>query len=104
MTRSELTRALADKFPTCLFKDIELYVKHVFSELSDQLAEGGRIEIRGFGSFSTRYQAERIARNPKTGEPLHTEAKYNPYFKPGQALREQVNQMNTEEKSHHENA
>jgi integration host factor subunit beta len=59
--------------------------------MSEVLAEGGRIEIRGFGSFSLHYRAPRVGRNPKTGEPVELSGKYVPHFKPGKELRDRVN-------------
>jgi len=59
--------------------------------MSQELATGGRIEIRGFGSFSLHYRPPRMGRNPKTGEPVALPAKYVPHFKPGKDLRERVN-------------
>jgi integration host factor subunit beta len=59
--------------------------------IADCLKQGNRIEIRGFGTFVLRHRRPRIARNPKTGAILYTEEKYIPHFKPGKALREQVN-------------
>ena len=63
----------------------------MLDHMSDSLANGERIEIRGFGSFSLHYRAPRIGRNPKTGESVELSAKYVPHFKPGKELRELVN-------------
>lgn len=91
MTRSELIRALADKQSHLSYKEIEAIVKYVFDLMSKALSDEERIEIRGFGSFSLRYRASRLARNPKTGERLNTESKYAAHFKPGKELKERVN-------------
>jgi integration host factor subunit beta len=72
-------------------KDVELAVKLMLDQMTDALASGERIEIRGFGSFSLHYRAPRMGRNPKTGETVPLPAKYVPHFKPGKELREQVN-------------
>nr|WP_286294146.1 integration host factor subunit beta [Methylomarinovum sp. IN45] len=72
-------------------KDVELAVKHIIDYMTDALASGQRIEIRGFGSFSLRYRPPRMGRNPRTGEPVPLPAKHVPHFKPGKDLRERVN-------------
>lgn len=91
MTRSELIERMAEKQPQLALKDVELAVKAIIDELSCALASGGRIEIRGFGSFSLHYRAPRVGRNPKTGDMVDLSGKYVPYFKPGKELRERVN-------------
>jgi integration host factor subunit beta len=70
---------------------VEQAIKAMLEHMSDSLANGERIEIRGFGSFSLHYRAPRIGRNPKTGESVELSAKYVPHFKPGKELRELVN-------------
>jgi integration host factor subunit beta len=72
-------------------KDVELAVKTMIEQMSQTLAAGERIEIRGFGSFSLHYRAPRIGRNPKTGESVGLAGKYVPHFKPGKELRDRVN-------------
>ena len=72
-------------------KDVELAVKTMLEQMSGALASGGRIEIRGFGSFSLHYRAPRIGRNPKTGESVGLAGKHVPHFKPGKELRDRVN-------------
>jgi integration host factor subunit beta len=91
MTKSELIEQIAAKHSQLSAKDIELAVKAIISYMADVLAEGGRIEIRGFGSFSLHYRAPRTGRNPKTGEPVVLSGKYVPHFKPGKELRDRVN-------------
>jgi len=63
----------------------------MLDHMTESLANGDRIEIRGFGSFSLHYRAPRIGRNPKTGESVSLDAKYVPHFKPGKEMRDQVN-------------
>lgn len=92
MTKSELIERIASKQTQLSAKDIELAVKAILSYMSEVLADGGRIEIRGFGSFSLHYRAPRIGRNPKTGEPVELSGKYVPHFKPGKELRDRVNE------------
>ena len=71
--------------------DRELAVKSILEQMSHTLAAGGRIEVRGFGSFSLHYRPPRMGRNPKTGESVALSSKYVPHFKPGRELRERVN-------------
>ncbi len=92
MTKSELIESIAAKQDQLLVKDVELSVKLMLEHMSDVLAAGERIEIRGFGSFSLHYRAPRVGRNPKTGESVELEGKYVPHFKPGKELRDRVNE------------
>ena len=91
MTKSELIEKLAEKLEQLPAKDIELSVKTVIEQMSQSLANGERIEIRGFGSFSLHFRPPRVGRNPKTGESVSLGKKYVPHFKPGKELRERVN-------------
>ena len=91
MTKSELIDLIAAKQTQLSLKDVELAVKTMIEQMSQTLARGSRIEIRGFGSFSLHYRAPRIGRNPKTGESVGLTGKYVPHFKPGKELRERVN-------------
>ena len=91
MTKSELIELIAQKQKHLPAKDLELSVKHLLEVMSDALADGERIEIRGFGSFSLHYRPPRLGRNPKTGEAVALSGKYVPHFKPGKDLRERVN-------------
>lgn len=91
MTKSELIDRIARKQSQLVYCDVELAVKAILEQMAECLAGGGRIEIRGFGSFSLHFRSGRIGRNPKTGEPVTLPAKYVPHFKPGKKLRERVN-------------
>ncbi len=91
MTKSELIERIAAKQSQLSVKDVELAVKSILDYMADALATGGRIEIRGFGSFSLHYRKPRRGRNPKTGETVQLEGKHVPHFKPGKELRERVN-------------
>lgn len=91
MTKSELVERMATKQDQLSVRDIELAVKTLLEQMTQALADGERIEIRGFGSFSLNYRAPRTGRNPKTGESVVLEGKYVPHFKPGKELRERVN-------------
>ena len=90
MTKSELIEILASKNSHLNYKDVELAVKSLLEQMSQALATGQRIEIRGFGSFSLHYRPPRIGRNPKTGDAVVLSAKHVPHFKPGKELRERV--------------
>ena len=91
MTKSELIERLAVGEKDLSATDVELATKAILETMSQALEDGGRIEIRGFGSFSLHYRAPRIGRNPKTGEPVALSGKYVPHFKPGKDLRDRVN-------------
>jgi len=91
MTKSELIEILARKQSHLPTKDVELAVKSLLEQMSNALADGRRIEIRGFGSFSLHFRPPRMGRNPKTGEAVALSGKYVPHFKPGKDLRERVN-------------
>jgi len=90
MTKSELIEQIAMRQPELSVKEVETAVRIILDDMTDALASGGRVEIRGFGSFSLHYREPRIGRNPKTGDPVDLEGKYVPHFKPGKELREQV--------------
>lgn len=91
MTKSELIEIIARRQPQLSTRDVELSVKTLIEQMSRTLARGGRIEIRGFGSFSLHYRAPRLGRNPRTGEKVGLAGKYVPHFKPGKDLRYRVN-------------
>ena len=96
MTKSELIELLIDQQSHLPIKDIEKAIKLMIEHMSSALADGERIEIRGFGSFSLHYRAPRVGRNPKSGESVDLAAKYVPHFKPGKELRELVNSPDVE--------
>lgn len=91
MTKSELIEILAARQVHLKSDDVDLAVKTLLEQMSASLANGDRIEIRGFGSFSLHYRPPRIGRNPKTGESVALPGKHVPHFKPGKELRERVN-------------
>ena len=91
MTREELIRQLIDKQGHVPYKVMCEAIKYLTDAMVSSLKIGTRIEVRGFGSFALRYRPPRLARNPKTGEQLHTLCKYAVHFKPGKELRERVN-------------
>lgn len=91
MTRSELIAHLAGANPHLRLPDVELIVATIFGEITAALARGDRVELRGFGAFSTKSREPRTGRNPRTGEAVAVTAKAVPYFKPGKELRERIN-------------
>ena len=91
MTKSELIQKLADANPHLYQRDVERIVTTIFDEITDALANGDRVELRGFGAFSVKERASRTGRNPRTGEAVDVPAKYIPYFKTGKQLREKLN-------------
>lgn len=91
MTKSELIEVLVQRQKHLAGNDVELAVRGVLEQMSQALATGERIEIRGFGSFSLHYRPPRMGRNPKTGESVALPGKHVPHFKPGKELRERVN-------------
>jgi integration host factor subunit beta len=90
MTRSDLVTQLAERFAQLTQRDTEFAVKTILDAMSDALARGHRIEIRGFGSFSINRRPPRMGRNPRSGEQVTIPEKLVPHFKPGKALREAV--------------
>ena len=92
MTKSELIEKIAQRQDQLPAKDVELAIKLMLDYMSQILATGDRIEIRGFGSFSLHYRAPRVGRNPKTGDAVELAGKYVPHFKPGKEMRDRVNE------------
>lgn len=82
---------LAKQNPDLSLKEVEKVVSTFFETINAQLAKGGRVELRGFGAFSTRARTARTGRNPRTGAPVEVEAKSVPYFKPGKEMRARLN-------------
>ena len=91
MTKSELIQRLAERNPHLYLRDIEKIVETIFNEITEALAAGDRVELRGFGAFSVKHRDARVGRNPRTGESVQVEAKRLPFFKTGKALREALN-------------
>lgn len=90
MTRSELVSRLAAHYRGLTAADVGASVSALFDAMSERLAEGGRVEIRGFGTFTANYRPSRKGRNPMTGEVVAVSAKHVPHFKPGRELRDRV--------------
>lgn len=91
MIRSELLHSLGEDNPDLRPEEIEQVVDIFFEEIAARLAEGGRVELRGFGTFSSRGRDARTGRNPRTGDAVDVPAKRVPYFKPGKEMRERLN-------------
>ena len=93
MTKSELIEILTQRQAHLKADDVDLAVKSLLEMMGGSLSEGGRIEIRGFGSFSLHYRPPRTGRNPKTGDAVALPGKHVPHFKPGKELRERVSSV-----------
>ena len=91
MVRSELIAQLVEEFDHLPPRKVEGAVNDIINIMVKTLSDGGRIEIRGFGTWCLRYRESRNAHNPRTGKTIRTSAKYGIYFKAGKALREKVN-------------
>ena len=91
MTKSELIAKLANENPHLFQRDVERIVTTIFDEISNALAQGDRVELRGFGAFSIKERGSRVGRNPRTGESVEVGEKFIPYFKTGKQLRERLN-------------
>lgn len=91
MLRSELINLLQEEFQPLRTAEVEEAVDVVLDEIATALAQGGRVELRGFGAFSVRKREARTGRNPRTGATVKVAAKRVPFFKPGKELRLKVN-------------
>ena len=89
--RSELVQKLCDDHPDLTLNEVERVVATFFDAIIERLQQGGRVELRGFGAFSSRARDARKGRNPRTGEAVDVDAKRVPYFKPGKEMRERLN-------------
>ena len=90
MIRSELIQKLADENPHLYQRDVERIVNSIFEEITEAMARGDRVELRGFGAFSVKQRDARVGRNPRTGESVAVE-KHVPFFKTGKLLRDRLN-------------
>ena len=91
MIRSELIQKIADENPHLYQRDVERLVATIFDEITDAMARGDRVELRGFGAFSVKRRDARTGRNPRTGETVQVEEKHVPFFKTGKLLRDRLN-------------
>ncbi len=91
MIKSELVQQIGDQFPHLFQRDVENIVNAIFEEITQALARGDRVELRGFGAFSVRQRAARNGRNPRTGQQVAVAEKSVPFFKTGKEMRERLN-------------
>jgi len=91
MKKSDIIEKMAEKNPHLSQRESELIVNSIISEIVKSLKKGLRVELRGFGIFSTRERESRESRNPKTGEAVHVDSKKVPFFKAGKLLKERIN-------------
>ena len=91
MIRSEMLIAIAKENPELRAEDVERALDTFFDEIAGRLSHGGRVELRGFGAFSTRQRDARRGRNPRTGATVDVPGKRVPYFKPGKEMRASLN-------------
>jgi integration host factor subunit beta len=91
MIRSELIQRIADENPHLYQRDVERIVNTIFEEITNAMARGDRVELRGFGAFSVKKRDARTGRNPRTGEAVEVEEKHVPFFKTGKLLRDRLN-------------
>ena len=94
LIKSQLVQNITDQNPHLYIKDVERIINSIFSEITKSLAEGRRVELRGFGAFSVQNRKERIGRNPRTGDAVNVSAKYITRFKQGKELRIKLNSTN----------
>ena len=91
MIRSELIQKLADENPHLFQRDVERIVNTIFDQITETMARGDRVELRGFGAFSVKKRDSRIGRNPRTGASVSVAEKHVPFFKTGKLLRDRLN-------------
>jgi integration host factor subunit beta len=91
MIRSELVAKIAAENPGLTKADAEKIIHAIFDTIAEHLAEGGRVELRGFGAFSARHRDARTGRNPRNGQSVQVNAKVVPFFKVGRELRARLN-------------
>ena len=91
MIRSELIQKIADENPHLYQKDVERIVNTIFDQITEAMAQGNRVELRGFGAFSVKKRDPRLGRNPRTGEAVEVDEKHVPFFKTGKLLRDRLN-------------
>jgi len=92
MIKSELVQKIADENPHLYQRDVERIVTTIFDSIINAMAEGNRVELRGFGAFSVKKRDARQGRNPRTGETVKVDEKHVPFFKAGKLLRDRLNE------------
>ena len=91
MIKSSLVQTIAEQNPHLYQRDVEIIVNAILNEIMEALANGDRVELRGFGAFSVKNRGARVGRNPRTGERVEVEEKWVPFFKTGKDLRDRLN-------------
>jgi len=91
MIRSELIQKIAEENPHLFQRDVEKIVNTIFDRIIEAMADGDRVELRGFGAFSVKKRDARVGRNPRTGESVQVDEKHVPFFKTGKLLRDRLN-------------
>ena len=91
MIKSSLVQTIAEQNPHLYQRDVEIIVNAILNEITETLAKGDRVELRGFGAFSVKNRGARVGRNPRTGERVEVEEKWVPFFKTGKDLRDRLN-------------
>ena len=91
MIKSSLVQTIAEQNPHLYQRDVEIIVNAILNEITEALARGDRVELRGFGAFSVKNRGARVGRNPRTGERVEVEEKWVPFFKTGKDLRDRLN-------------
>ena len=91
MTKSELIQKITNKNSFLYQKDIYKIIDTLFNTVAKALKDGDRVELRGFGTFTTKLRNARIGRNPKTGDPVAIPKKKIPFFKMGKSMKERIN-------------
>jgi len=91
LIKSELVQQIGEQFPHLFQRDVENIVNAIFEEITNALARGDRVELRGFGAFSVRQRGARRGRNPRTGQQVDVAEKSVPFFKTGKEMRERLN-------------
>lgn len=91
MIKSELINKLAEKNPNLTARDVERVVDTTLDAITGALSKGKRVELRGFGAFSTRHRQSRKGRNPRTGETVEVAEKHVPFYKMGKELKDRLN-------------
>ena len=99
MIKSELVQKIADRYPELYQRDAENVVNAILDEIGNALARGDRVEIRGFGAFSTKQRDARVGRNPRTGDHVPVEEKLVPVFRAGKEMRERINRSRQQQQS-----
>ena len=91
MIKSDLVYKISQQNKHLYHRDVERIINTILDEITETLARGCRVELRGFGAFSVKQRDARYGRNPRTGEAVEVEEKHVPFFKTGKYLRDRLN-------------